>query len=103
MLSCFFSGLPPFLPELFHLKIPQKVGPHYTIFGTFLLNDKTGSEVENIKKACLGEPTDIVASILQEWIAGRGRPLTWETLIKTLRDSDLNPLADEVEDFAITL
>ena len=59
--------------------------------------------MENIKKACLGEPTDIVASILQEWIAGRGRSLTWETLIKTLRDCDLNPLADEVEDFVVTL
>ena len=49
------------------------------------------------------DPEDIVVSILQEWIAGRGRPLTWETLIKTLRDCDLNPLADEVEDFVVTL
>ena len=93
-----YSDWTPSLPELFQLKIPQQVGPHYKIFGTFLLNDKTGSQVDNIRRACLGDPKDIVVSILQEWIAGRGRPLTWETLIKTLRDCDLNPLADEVED-----
>ena len=56
--------------------------------------------MDNIKRACLGDPKDIVVSILQEWIAGRGKPLTWETLIKTLRDCDFNPLADEVEDFS---
>ena len=67
------------------------------MFGTFLLNDKTGCQVDNIKKACMGDPEDIVTSILQKWIAGKGRPLSWETLIKTLRDCDLNPLADEVE------
>ena len=39
----------------------------------------------------------IVQKILQEWLEGRGlEPVTWETLIKTLRDSDLSALADEV-------
>jgi hypothetical protein len=94
---------PPSLPELLQLKVHQQVGPHYKIFGTFLLNDKTGSQVDSIKRACLGDPKDIVVSILQEWIAGRGKPLTWGTLIKTLRDCDLNPLADEVEDFVAKL
>ena len=100
--SVFFSGKPSLL-ELFQLKIPQQVGPHYKIFGTFLLNDKTGSQVDNIRRACLGDPKDIVVSILEEWIAGRGRLVTWETLIKTLRDCDLNPLALEVENFVVTL
>ena len=102
-LSVFLSGQPPSLPQLFQLKVHQQVGPHYKIFGTFLLNDKTGSQVDSIKRACLGDPKDIVVSILQEWIAGRGKPLTWGTLIKTLRDCDLNPLADEVEDFVAKL
>ena len=59
--------------------------------------------MDNIKRACLGDPKDIVVSILQEWIAGRGKPLTWGTLIKTLRDCDLNPLADEVEQSVLML
>ena len=97
------SDQPPSLPKLFRLKVHQEVAPHFKIFGTFLLNDETGSRVDSIKKACLGDPTDSVVSILQEWIAGRGKPLTWRTLIKTLRDCDLNPLAGEVEDFVAKL
>ena len=69
----------------------------YKTFGTFLLNDKRGNLVDNIKKACQGEPEDIVMKILQEWVGGRGAALTWDTLVKTLRDCELTVLADEVQ------
>ena len=99
---CFFtpvppSGGPPDLPQLLLLKIPQEVGTKYKTFGTFLLNDKRGNLVDNIKKACLGEPEDIVTKILQEWVGGRGAVLTWDKLVKTLKDCELNALAHEVE------
>ena len=46
---------------------------------------------------CLGDTYITVVQILQEWLEGRGlEPVTWETLIRTLRDSDLSALADEV-------
>ena len=67
------------------------------MFGTFLLNDKTGSQVNNIKKACHYDPEDIVMTILEEWLTGNGRPCTWRTLIETLRDCDLNGLANQIE------
>ena len=96
---CFFSGEPPSLPELIRFRVPQQVGPHYKIFGTLLLNDKTGSEVDSMKKACLGIPVDIVVSILQEWLTtGKGRPLTWEALIETLKDCDLDTVADQIDE-----
>ena len=39
----------------------------------------------------------IILRILQEWLEGRGlEPVSWETLVQTLRDSDLSPLANEV-------
>ena len=37
-------------------------------------------------------------TILEEWIAGRGKnPVSWKTLIKTLRNTGLNVLAGEIE------
>ena len=93
-----FSGQLPSLPELFQFKVPQHVGVNYKIFGTFLLDDKTGSRVDNIKKTCFGDPEDIVAKILQEWITGKGKALSWEMLIKTLRDCELTVLADQMQD-----
>ena len=88
---------PPTLPELLCLKIPQRVGPDYYTFGILLLNDTVGSRVESLEMGCLGKPEKIVQRILREWLLGRGLELTWETLVKTLGNSDLSALADEVQ------
>ena len=93
---CTGSGERPTLPELYHLRVPQTVGDNYTIFGTFLLNDETGSQVDAIEDTYSGKPERIARKILQEWIGGKGLPLTWESLIKTLRDTGLSTLADEI-------
>ena len=93
---CVVSG-PPTLPQLLRLKIPQRVGSHYSTFGILLLNDAVGNRVLVLKKSCQGDVDDIVLCILQEWLKGRGaKPVSWGTLVQTLRDSDLSPLANEV-------
>ena len=88
----------PSLPELLQLKIPQNVGTEYKIFGTFLLNDKTGTEVNSIEEECRGKPKRIVTKILEEWLTGKGKPYTWQILIKTLRDCEFTVLADQIEE-----
>ena len=94
---CYIVSGPPTLPQLLRLKIPQRVGANYFDFAVFLLNDEVGSRVDSFKQQCLGNPEMITRTILQEWLEGRGvEPVTWETLIKTLRDCDLSALADEV-------
>ena len=81
------------------MKIPQKVGIHYKKFGTFLLKDETGIQVDNIASAHSNKPEDTVTGILQEWIGGRGRtPQTWCTLITVLKESELYVLAKEIEE-----
>ena len=35
--------------------------------------------------------------ILQEWMEGKGLPVTWESLVRTLRDTNLSTLADEIQ------
>ena len=92
-----FSGERPTLPELLRLKVHQEVGANYSTFGIILLNDRTGSRVQSLKQACLGNPEDVMLRILQEWIEGKGLPVTWESLVQTLRDIDLSVLADQIQ------
>ena len=73
----------------------MEIGPDYEKFGTFLLEDKKGNKVDSISKS---KPVDITVEILKQWLNGKGRkPVTWQTLVKCLRDTDLNALAGEME------
>ena len=96
-----FSGERPSLPELLRLKVPQQVGANYSTFGIFLLDDQTGSRVQSLKQACLGNPADVMLRILQEWLEGKGLPVTWESLVETLQNIDLSVLADQIHDLHV--
>ncbi|CAI8035671.1 hypothetical protein GBAR_LOCUS19984 [Geodia barretti] len=87
----------PTLPELLRLEIPEGIATSYTTFGIFLLNDETGDKVNIIEDEHRGNPKRISRSILGEWLRGKGLPVTWETLVKALRDTKLFALADKVQ------
>ena len=53
--------------------------------------------MRSFKKACQGNPEDVMLMILQEWFEGKGLPVTWPALIQTLRDTELSVLADQIE------
>ena len=75
------------------------MGTHYRQFGIFLLNDPMGSRVNNIIHKHHHEgPECINMAILQEWMEGRGQPLTWDTLVKTLENIQLKILAKDIRD-----
>ena len=35
--------------------------------------------------------------ILEEWLEGKGLPVTWESLVETLQNIDLSVLADQIQ------
>ena len=86
----------PTLPTLLRLKVHQRIGDRYQLFGVLLLNDKDGTQVASLAHQHKGKCEDIVMGILREWIQGKGVPSTWPALIQTLKESDLNELAKEV-------
>ena len=86
------------LPNLLQIKIHKKIGANYMDFGIFLLNDDDGSQLESIEMECQGKPECIARKIFQEWVLGKGKPLTWQTLVETLRDCELNVLADQIQE-----
>ena len=94
----YISGESPSLPVLLQLDIPQVVGVNYEKFGVLLLDDKTGSKVDIIVNDERGKSERIVTSILREWYKGRGKPVTWQALIDTLRDCKHTNLAKKIQD-----
>ena len=88
----------PNLPDLLQLEIPQVVGVNYENFGVLLLEDTMGSRVDIIVDDCHGMKEKIVRSILKEWLKGRGKPVTWQALIDTLRDCKHTDLADKIRE-----
>ena len=91
------AGEQPSMLDIIRLRIPQKVGANYFPFGIILLNDRTGSLVNAIEHDCNRQSGPIVQKILQEWLEGKGVPVTWDSLVKTLRDIDLSSLADQIQ------
>ena len=87
----------PSLDLLYKLNVPEQVGTHFQKFGTLLLEDKTGTKVDNIEDELHGRPERINRRILQYWLQGKGLPVTWATLIHTLRACSLNGLADQIQ------
>ena len=102
----FSAGDKPVLPKLLKfpgrrgkINIPEQIGTNYKTFGIFLLQDDSGTIVSGIERAKMHDADEINEAILQKWIGGKGQgPFTWDTLVKCLRDTDLNTLANEIEE-----
>jgi len=80
------------------INIPLQIGTNYRTFGTFLLEDDSGTIVSGIEMAMMWDAERINEAILMKWIGGKGQqPLTWDTLVTCLRDSELQTLASDIE------
>ena len=79
------------------INIPQEIGTNDKLFGTLLLEDRTGERVNAISLGHMNDAEKVNVAILEEWIAGRGKhPVTWKTLTETLCDIGLTMLAGEI-------
>ena len=65
----------------------------YFDFRLYLLNDDNGTQLSIIEKNNKGDIISIVREIVQKWLAGNGRPVSWVTLISVLKDC----LAEDIE------
>lgn len=99
------AGKTPTLPLLrgFPVKdsfidIAAEIANDYKLFGTFLLEDENGHKVKNIEKKEHGDPTCITDEILQQWLQGKGRTVTWQTLIVCLKHAKCNGVAKTIEE-----
>ena len=88
----------PSLPKLLDFKVHEKVGDRYAEFGLLLLNDEDGCYLAELEKDCQGKCRRILLKIFTAWVRGKGKPLTWDTLIETLQSCDLNKLADHIQE-----
>ena len=80
------------------LNVTQEIGVHYKQFGLLLLNDRSGASITAIEHHCHYRAAAINCEILQRWIQGSGKqPVTWETLVKVLKQVELKTLASQIE------
>ena len=80
------------------VNILVEVAIKYVQFGTFLLDDKSGSRVQIMARKHHYDAEQINMEIIQEWLTGRGKqPVTWATLVEVLHDIELSTLASEIE------
>ena len=84
------------MPQLLKMNLPSRVGPKVNVFGIFLLNDDIGNKVANITERCRGDPEKIAFEVLREWLEGKGVEVSWNSLIATLKDSQLSPMAEQI-------
>ena len=99
-------GAKPTIPELLKftctdgrvINIPVEIDGKYVQFGTFLLDDRTGSRIKIMARKHHYDTERINTEILQEWLSERGKqPVTWATLVEVLHDIKLSTLAAEIE------
>ena len=80
------------------IDIAVKIGTDYELFGTFLLQDNDGNKVKSIERSERGDPLRITVEILRQWLQGNGKlPVSWQTLVQCLRNSNLNVISDSIE------
>jgi hypothetical protein len=91
------SDVVPTMPQFIKIKLPSRVGPKVSAFGTILLKDDLGNKMANIRKSFRDDPVEMAMEVLREWLAGKGVEVSWESLIATLRKSKLKLMADQIQ------
>ena len=84
------------------MEIIHTIAPHWRHLGYLLDFDNMGRTVDLIAREHPLNPVDCCAAMLIEWLKGRGsQPTTWATLIKLLKDADINDLAQDLEEMLL--
>ena len=79
-----------------NFSIASEIGIKCKQFGIFLLNDGRGAKVDAIARKNGNDSEQINIEILQLWLAGEGRDVSWRTLIEVLNTIGLRQLATDI-------
>lgn len=83
------------------INIAMQMVPHYSSIGRKMLKDEHGAVVQGLWYANIGDLKQTTMAILKKWLSGVGEPATWDQLVQCLRCSDLNAVADDVDETLI--
>lgn len=78
--------------------VSREVGVKYFNFGTHLLQDETGAHISALELEHHQNSERINQCILGEWLGGKGRPVSWATLVEVLNIIEKGELAKSIED-----
>ena len=83
------------------MNIIRDISTKFNLFGPALLNDRTGSVVDGIRREKLGNTIDTTSEIVSRWLNGEGAPVTWDKLVDCLYHANLNVIAKKIENCLI--
>ena len=76
--------------------IEEMCGTYWDL-GVILLQDNKGAIMNTIERE-YSNPLDRMKSVLTRWFQGHGLPVTWENLVKSLRQVKLNIIANDIKE-----
>ena len=79
------------------IRIIQQCATSYPKIGHYLLNDTSGSIVNNLRLKHSNDPEKILEDILSQWMC-KDANHSWEKLIECLRRCELNSIASDIEE-----
>ena len=88
----------PLLQNLNGLYILQEIGADYRKFGTAILNDQKGTNIEKFEHDCNHQSDCINGKIATKWLNGHRdfQDTTWSTLISVLCQIEKRNLAVQI-------
>ena len=79
------------------VRIIERINGHYYKIGIYLLNDDNGNILKTIEVEEHGRIEAITRQMLNSWIEGKGKDMTWKTLVYALKEiAQLRSLADDI-------
>ena len=77
------------------VNIAELIRVNYFKFGLLLLEDSNGIIVKALENQFHFNTEQINIAILQRWLEGKGRPVTWSTLVTALQNIKIWKLCAE--------
>ena len=78
------------------IKVIERVAGSWEKVATRLCFE--GHDIQRIKRDDRNSCTEACRTMFIEWLRGKGRkPITWETLIKTLKEAEFSEIASDLE------
>ena len=85
-------------PEGKNIRIIKTISPVWKDLGDLLDFDDNGTELDIIAKEHPLDPKACCRAMFQHWLKGNGRiPCTWRTMVKLIKDTNQETLAEDIE------
>ena len=78
------------------VNLAERIGRHYMEFGVLILEDKHGECMAAMEHQYHLDAQRINYEVFRKWLSGKGKPVSWDTLVAVLHDIGLKKLSSDI-------